>query len=60
MCLPYVYQAGSIQRGKVAQEKIHEIYNKLYPFTQVSEEQKLQHIHNIKIKHSTPQFKNKR
>lgn len=54
--LSAVEHAGSMRSRKLCQEEINETYSKLYPFTQVTEEQKLQHIHNIKMNYSTPQL----
>ena len=51
-----VEHAGCIQSRKLCQEEIDETYCKLYPFTQVSEEQKLQHVQNIKMNHGTLQL----
>lgn len=54
-----VKHAGSRQSKKLSPEEIDEIYNILYPFTQINEEQKIQHINNIKMNHSTPELNNK-
>jgi hypothetical protein len=55
-----VNQAGSLKNTKLSLEEINEIYNKLYPLTQVSDEQKLQHINYIKNNHSTPLVNNEK
>ncbi len=39
---------NQIQTDILNQTEINEIYNKLYPFTQVSEKTKMQHIENIR------------
>jgi hypothetical protein len=58
--LSAVEHAGSMQSRKLSREEVDETYNKLYPFTQVSEEQKLQHVHNIRAKHSTLRLYNEK
>ena len=54
--LSAVEHAGNMQSKKLSQDEINETYNTLYPFTQISEEQKLQHVQNIKMNYSTPQL----
>jgi predicted RNA-binding Zn-ribbon protein involved in translation (DUF1610 family) len=51
-----VEQLGSMQSRKLSLEEIIELHNKLYPYTQISEEQKHQHIQNIKMNHYNPQL----
>ncbi|HKM03142.1 MAG TPA: NERD domain-containing protein [Lachnospiraceae bacterium] len=55
-----VNQAGSMQSSNVSLEEIKKIYDKLYPFTQISEEQKLQHVHNINKNNSPHQLNNEK
>lgn len=56
--LSAVEQVGKMQSSKLSMEEINEIYNKLYRFTQLSEEQKLQHVQDIKINHYNPKLIN--
>lgn len=55
-----VNQAGRLKNTKLSLEEINEVYNILYPLTQVSDEQKLQHINYIKNNHSTPLVNNEK
>lgn len=41
------------KEGLISEEKITEIYNRLYPYTQVTNEIKQEHIETIKEKHQT-------
>lgn len=58
MIVNAVNKAENIQSSKLSMEEINELYNKLYPFTQVTEEQKLQHVQNIKMNFKTPNLEN--
>ena len=58
MIVNAVNKAENIQSSKLSMEEINELYNKLYPFTQVTEEQKLQHVQNIKMNFNTPNLEN--
>ena len=60
MILSTVERVRIMQSRILSQEEVNEIYNKLYPFTQVSEEQKYQHILNIKENYNTNQSNNKK
>lgn len=51
--LSIVEQVGKRQARNLSQEEINEIYDKLYPYTQISDEEKIQHINNIKSNHQT-------
>lgn len=59
MIVSAVNKAENIQSRKLSMEEVNELYNTLYPFTQVTEEQKIQHIQNINSNYGKPQEKNK-
>ena len=58
MILSAVNKVENTQSRKLSMEEINELYNKLYPFTQVTEEQKLQHVQHIKKNYKTPNLEN--
>ncbi len=54
-----VRNTKDMQSRQLSMEEVNELYNKLYPFTQVSEEQKIQHIQNINLNYGKSQDKDK-
>ena len=56
--IPKVLAKNSKYVGQLDEKTISEIYDKLYPLTQVSEEVKKQHIENIKKEIENENFGN--